>query len=134
MNRRSFLLALAALLADASQAQPLRQRRLAESSPVTKDPLIQAVRQSIARLGRMDGFLSAPDIRIGLHKNLARAEGLLRSFGLGQKIDDLILASNRTAELAISDAATMLMEQFGSLLAPHDTHALSSSDADIVIT
>lgn len=118
MNRRSFLLLLTAAAATCrADAVPT------EAAP----PAAQAIRLTLARLGQTDGFYAAPELRIGLHKNLAKAEGFLRAFGLGDKIDDLILASNRTAEVAIHDARDMLYEQL--LLATRDLPPVASSEA-----
>jgi hypothetical protein len=75
-------------------------------------------------LGRENGFLGDPSVKIGLPKNFARAEKFLRSVGYGQKIDDLVLAMNRAAETATPKAQELLLESI---------RKMSISDAKAVL-
>ena len=62
-----------------------------EASRALRDGLYQGTRASLSRLGRENGYFGNPRVKIGLPKNFARAEGVLRSLGLGKEVDDLVL-------------------------------------------
>ena len=93
----------ALLLAATRQAQALSLGDLsnADASSGVKAALGQGVQSAVALLGRPDGFLGNPQVRIGLPGSLDDAAKLLRTFGQGQRIDELITALNRAAETAV---------------------------------
>lgn len=80
-----------------------------EAAQALRDGLDQGARNAIARLGRENGFFADPKLKIGLPKNFAKAEGILRSLGHGKKVDDLVLAMNRAAETAAPQAKNLLL-------------------------
>ncbi len=94
-----------------------------EASRALRDGLYQGTRASLSRLGRENGYFGNPRVKIGLPKNFARAEGVLRSLGLGKEVDDLILAMNRTAEAAVPEVSD-LMQQAVRRLSIDDAKAL----------
>lgn len=64
---------------------------------------------AVGLLGRTDGFLGNPQVRIPLPQFLQDAAGLLRATGQGKRIDALELAMNRAAEAAVPEAKTLLV-------------------------
>ena len=66
-------------------------------------------RQAVARLGRTDGFLGNPQVKIPLPQSLVRAEKLMRRVGAGRYADELIVAMNRAAEAAVPEARQILI-------------------------
>jgi hypothetical protein len=74
-----------------------------------KDALQQGAANAVAVLGRQDGFLSNPKVKIPLPKTLAKGEKLLRTIGMGEQADELITAMNRAAEQAVPEAKTLLI-------------------------
>jgi Protein of unknown function (DUF4197) len=60
-------------------------------------------------LGKTDGFLGNPKVRIPLPGYLADASKLLKALGQGKKVDELVTAMNRAAELAVPEAKAMLV-------------------------
>ena len=62
-----------------------------------------------AMLGRPDGFLGNEKVRIPLPGFLEDAAKLLKTFGQGKRVDELITAMNRAAESAVPMAKDMLV-------------------------
>jgi hypothetical protein len=60
-------------------------------------------------LGRTDGFLGNPKVRIELPGYLADAAKLLRFTGQQKKVDELVTAMNRAAEAAVPEAKALLV-------------------------
>lgn len=81
----------------------------AQASQGLKAALDKGARAAVDLLGRPDGFLGDPRVRIGLPKYLQDASGLLRTLGQGKRLDELINAMNRAAEAAVPMARDMLV-------------------------
>lgn len=64
---------------------------------------------AVGELGRADGFLGNPKVRIELPGALREAAKLLRATGQGAKVDELVQAMNRAAEAAVPQAQALLM-------------------------
>lgn len=65
---------------------------------------------AVGLLGRDGGFLDNPKVRIPLPGVLQDAAKLLRATGQGPKIEQLTVAMNRAAELAVPQAKAMLVQ------------------------
>ena len=61
-------------------------------------------------LGKPDGFLANPKVRIPLPGFLADAAKFLRAMGRGKQIEELEVAMNRAAEAAVPEAQALLLE------------------------
>lgn len=64
---------------------------------------------AVALLGRTDGFLGDPRVRIALPGYLDKAAKLLRATGQGRQVDELVTAMNRAAEAAVPQARTLFV-------------------------
>jgi hypothetical protein len=64
---------------------------------------------AVALLGRNDGFLGNPKVRIELPGFLKDAAKLLKATGQGKRVDELVTAMNRAAEAAVPEAKAMLI-------------------------
>jgi hypothetical protein len=64
---------------------------------------------AVASLGRADGFLGNPKVRIPLPGVLDDAAKLLRATGQGHRVDELVTAMNRAAEAAVPEAKGLLV-------------------------
>jgi hypothetical protein len=64
---------------------------------------------AVALLGRPDGFLGNPLVRIELPGALKDAARLLRATGQGARLDELVTAMNRAAEAAVPAARPLLV-------------------------
>ena len=119
MQRRQFnqagTSALGALiLATYQQAHALGLGDLAgisntDASNGLKTALEKGVIAAVVSLGRTDGFLGNPKVRIPLPGYLEDASRLLKNFGLGQRIDELVTALNRAAEAAVPMGKDLLV-------------------------
>ncbi len=69
-----------------------------------KDALEKGSASAVAKLGRTDGFLGDPAVRIPLPDQLARVQSALRSIGQSGLADDLETRMNRAAEQAMNAA------------------------------
>ena len=64
---------------------------------------------AVALLGKTDGFLGDPRVRIPLPGFLHDAAKLLKALGQGHKVDELITAMNRAAEAAVPAAKPLFV-------------------------
>ena len=64
---------------------------------------------AVQLLGRTDGFLGDPRVRIPLPENLERVATLLKAIGQGKRVDELVTAMNRAAEAAVPEARTLFV-------------------------
>lgn len=64
---------------------------------------------AVAALGKADGFLGNPQVRIPLPGFLNDAARLLRATGQGRKVDELVTAMNRAAEAAVPMAKPLFV-------------------------
>jgi hypothetical protein len=81
-----------------------------EAASALKAALERGSSAAVASLGRVDGFLGNPQVRIPLPESLHRTEKLMRRFGMGRHADELIVAMNRAAEAALPQARSVLMD------------------------
>ena len=81
----------------------------AEATTGLKTALEKGVLAAVSLLGRTDGFLGNPKVRIPLPGYLEDASKLLRNFGQGQRIDELTTAINRAAEAAVPMGKELLV-------------------------
>lgn len=75
-----------------------------------KQALIDGSAAAVAQLGKDNGFLSNPKVKIPLPPTLQRVEGALRLAGMRQQADELVIAMNHAAEAAVPEAKTLLVE------------------------
>ena len=108
MQRRLVLACAPALL-------PLRPAWALGLSEVDANAGIRAALErganaAVALLGRTDGFLGNPLVKIELPGALKDAARLLRSTGQGARLDELVVAMNRAAEAAVPAAKPLLVK------------------------
>jgi hypothetical protein len=81
-----------------------------DQTTALRTALTQGAQAAVATLGKPDGFLGNPKVRIPLPGKLAKADKLLRNLGLGAQSDALVTAMNRAAEAAVPEARTLLVD------------------------
>jgi Protein of unknown function (DUF4197) len=110
MHRRQFtthLIAFPALgLGAASLAQALSE---SDAASGVRTALERGANAAVRSLGRSDGFLGNPKVRIELPGFLQDAAKLLKFTGQGRRVDELVIAMNRAAEVAVPEARTLLV-------------------------
>ncbi len=97
------------LLATSAQAIGLADISGKDASGGLKEALTQGAGKAVALLGKKDGFLGNPKVKIPLPESVQKVEGLMRGLGMGKKADELITAMNRAAEAAVPEAKTLLV-------------------------
>ena len=81
----------------------------ADASSGLKTALEKGAIAAVALLGKPDGFLGNPKVRIPLPGYLEGASKLLKNFGQGKRIDELVTSINRAAEAAIPMGKDLLV-------------------------
>jgi hypothetical protein len=110
--RRHIVLASAlALVAGAAHSLNLLESLTPqERTTGLKTALTQAAQVAVGQLGKPDGFLGNPEVRIPLPGKLEKAQKTLKMLGLNQQTDELITAMNRAAEAAVPEAKVLLVD------------------------
>ena len=108
MNRRHTLLAALALPVGlrCAMAASLTQ---ADASSGIRAALERGAASAVDLLGRNDGFLGNPLVRIELPGYLKDAVKVLKATGQGKRVDELVTAMNRAAEAAVPEAKPLLI-------------------------
>ncbi len=108
MQRRQFTQSTTAMigllvLAAHQQARALSLGDLTEgdASQGIKVALEKGALAAVALLGKADGFLGNPKVRIPLPGFLEDASRLLKMTGQGKRVDELVTSMNRAAEAAV---------------------------------
>jgi hypothetical protein len=97
------------LLATAAHALSLADISGRDASGGLKEALTQGAGKAVELLGRQDGFLGNPKVRIPLPESVQKVEGLMRGLGMGKQADELLTAMNRAAEAAVPQAKVLLV-------------------------
>jgi hypothetical protein len=104
-----FTLLAGLLLATAANALSLADISGRDANGGLKEALTQGAAKAVDVLGRQDGFLGNPKVRIPLPESVQKVEGLMRGLGMGKQADELLTAMNRAAEAAVPQAKVMLV-------------------------
>jgi hypothetical protein len=86
-----------------------------DASLGVKTALQRGAQSAVSLLGRTDGFLKNPKVVIPLPGFLKDAAQILKFTGQQKKVDELLLAMNRAAEIAVPEAEALLVEAVKSL-------------------
>lgn len=110
--RSPVLSAFAAAVMTLSQPAMARLEDLTSKDAISglRTALEKGSQAAVATLGRSDGFLGNPQVKIPLPESLERAERLLRRVGMGRYADELIVGMNRAAEAAVPEARALLVD------------------------
>ncbi len=116
MDRRLFNHATVTAIGLLAAAAPLEGRALsladlsnAEAGQGLKTALEKGALAAVGLLGKQDGFLNNPKVRIPLPGFLADGAKLLKVMGQGKRIEELEVAMNRAAESAVPLARDLLV-------------------------
>jgi hypothetical protein len=125
MQRRCFTSALVSIAGLSTLSAPARAVSDADASIGIRAALERGAVAAVGLLGRADGFLANPKVRIPLPGFLEDAAPLLRAAGQQRRVDELVTAMNRAAEAAVPEAKTLLVNAVKSM---------SVSDAQQILT
>jgi hypothetical protein len=76
-------------------------------------------------LGKKDGYLLDPKVKVPLPHAVAKHEKTLRKLGLGKQVDGLVTAMNRAAESAVPEAKSLVLDA---------VKTMSVADAKAILT
>lgn len=99
-----------------------------EAAQGLRQALTQGSVAAVAKLGRADGFLGNPRVKIPLPDSLRKAEGLMRALGMGGYADELVVSMNRAAEAAVSEAKQLLIDAVKKMTLEDARGILSGGD------
>jgi len=140
MNRRRFgscsvsLLAFSCLGLSASasaQAATLSGITNAQASQGLKLALEKGAIAAVEILGQANGFLDNDKVRIPLPGFLQDTARLLRSFGQGARLDELIVTMNHAAETAVPLARDMLVGAVKTMSVQDAKKILTGGDTSV---
>jgi hypothetical protein len=116
MNRRKFnslgpwlLGGLCIWPGGAAQALSLADLSQGEAVKALRAALERGARHAVSQLGQTNGFLGNERVRIPLPGQLNEAAQMLRTFGQGPRLDELVTTMNRAAEAAVPLAQRLLL-------------------------
>lgn len=122
MDRRKFssvsmacLSAAGLLVSPHAWAISLADLSNSDASRGLKVALEKGAASAIQLLGTADGFLGNEKVRIPLPGYLQDAAQLMRTFGQGARVDELLTAMNRGAEAAVPQGRKILMDAVNSM-------------------
>ncbi|OIP17948.1 MAG: DUF4197 domain-containing protein [Comamonadaceae bacterium CG_4_9_14_3_um_filter_60_33] len=138
MNRRRFGSFSATLLVTSSlglgsTANALSVNELSndQASQGLKLALEKGAIAAVQQLGQPNGFLGNDKVRIPLPKYLESPAKLLRSFGQGARLEELIVAMNHAAETSVPLARDMLMSAVKSMNVQDAKKILTGGDTSV---
>ncbi len=90
---------------------PAQAAGLSESDAASgvRSAMERGATAAIGSLGKTDGFLGNPKVRIPLPGVLEDAARMLKATGQQKRVDELVTAMNRAAEAAMPQARTLLV-------------------------
>ena len=103
----------------------------ADASKGLKTALEKGALVAVALLGKTDGFLGNPKVRIPLPGFLENASQILRSFGQGARIDELVTTLNRAAEAAMPMGKDLLVSAVRSMNVNDAKNILAGGETSI---
>jgi hypothetical protein len=86
---------------------------------------------AVQLLGRPDGFLANPQVRIPLPKALQDAASLLAAFGMRKQLEELEVALNRAAESAVPMARNLLIDAVRNISVADAKKILAGGDTSV---
>jgi len=96
-----------------------------------KAALEKGARSAVSLLGRPNGFLGNDKVRIPLPGYLEDVAKLLRNFGQGARLDELVNAMNHAAEAAVPLASDMLVGAVKSMNVQDAKNILVGGDTSV---
>ena len=133
MQRRQFMSATAAVSAGGLLPLIAQAQKFSESDAAlgVREALERGATAAVAMLGRSGGFLDNPKVHIPLPGILNDAGRLLKATGQGARVDELVTAMNRAAELAVPEAKSLLVSTVKSMSVEDARRIVSGGDNSV---
>ncbi|CAN7583553.1 DUF4197 domain-containing protein [Acidovorax sp. LjRoot129] len=104
-----------------------------DASSGLKAALGQGAQAAVALLGRPDGFLGNPKVRIGLPGYLEDAAKVMKSLGQGRRIDELVTSINRAAEAAVPMGKDLLVSAVQKMTVTDAKNILTGGSTSVTL-
>ncbi len=114
-----------------AQALSLADLSQADAASGVKAALARGAEAAVALLGRTDGFLGNPLVRIPLPGQMEQAAKMLRKFGQGRRIDELVTTMNRAAEQAVPLGKDLLVGAVQSMTVTDARNILAGGETSV---
>ena len=114
-----------------AQAWSLADLSQADAASGVKAALARGAEAAVALLGQTDGFLGNPRVRIPLPGRLEEAATMLRRFGQGRRIDELVTTMNRAAEQAVPMGRDVLVGAMQSMTVTDAKSILAGGETSV---
>lgn len=114
-----------------AQALSLADLSNADAASGVKAALAHGAEVAVALLGQTDGFLGDPRVRIPLPGQLEEAAKMLRKFGQGRRIDELVTTMNRAAEQAVPLGKDLLAGAVQSMTVTDAKNILAGGETSV---
>jgi hypothetical protein len=118
----------ALLLSSAAHALSLDQLTNKDTVGGLKEALTQGAGKAVDVLGKTDGFLGNPKVKIPLPGKLEKAADTMRNFGMGKYVDELETTMNRAAEAAVPEARKLLVDSIKKMSVEDAKGILTGND------
>jgi len=132
MRRRRFtgatLAAVGVLLTRAGQAAGVSD---ADAASGIRAALERGAASAVDLLGKHDGFLGNPKVRIPLPKAMKDAAKVAKLIGQQKQVDELVTAMNRAAEAAVPEAKALLLSAAKSMSVDDARRIVSGGDDSV---
>jgi hypothetical protein len=99
-----------------------------DAAKALKEALVQGTSKGSAALGATNGYFGNPAVKIPFPKDAQKVESTLRKVGLGQKVDDAVLAINRAAEQAANEAKPIFVSAIEKMTVTDAVSIVNGSD------
>lgn len=103
----------------------------ADASSGIRAALERGAEAAVSLLGKPDGFLGNPKVKIPLPGFLKDGAKLLKATGQGKSVDELVTAMNRAAEAAVPEAKTLLLDAVKSMSVEDGQRILTGGDDSV---
>lgn len=107
IKKRCFIAAVTLLCAMGAQAAT--ELSNSDAAAGLKAALSRGAEFAVAELGKPNGFLGNPKVRIELPQSLRGVESMARQFGMNKQMDELVNTMNHAAETAVVEAKPLLV-------------------------
>jgi len=125
------LLALGGLASPFAHAQGLAALSDLDAGKGVRTALELGAAAAVQLLGRPDGFLGNPQVRIPLPGHLRDVAKLLAATGLRRQVEELETAMNRAAEAAVPMAAGLLRDAVRKMTVDDARRILTGGDTSV---
>lgn len=128
---RSLLLTIALLFSTTAAIADLSGITSKEAVSALRTTLSKGTDAAVGSLGKADGFLGNPEVRIKLPEYLENSKGLLEMMGMGSQLDQMEISINRAAEAAVPQAKAVLKKTIQNMTVEDAKQVLSGGDTAV---